>query len=220
MNTERNQYIAKYFEFGNMGLGLIDEDTGLELFNGNEKKIYELIHHNLIGLLQTLEMINGKSYINWINIVPLNLSNYKNSSIYRATKDRIELYENNNLNNDILIKNKIDYAGLWFGDFYNVIRNRFYEQAKKIKWLLFPYEFNSTKIYLINGLNKMLDLDSILNNTIYDENKFKKLLEILVNRLKNNKSYYDMINIDFEICKYTLIYFLVIIIKYKLMIQF
>ena len=82
-----------------MGIGLIKpvqilELSGsqnlLELYDNknDEKLIYTIIHHNFIGLLQTLEMINGKTYINWVNISPINLSEYFTSTIFKRTIDR------------------------------------------------------------------------------------------------------------------------------------
>jgi hypothetical protein len=87
VDIERNKdTLDKYFKYGNIGLSLINTNSNkdshlLDLFINNEKLIYKLINHNLIGLLKTLEMMNGKYYINWINISPFNLDNYINSDI-------------------------------------------------------------------------------------------------------------------------------------------
>ena len=32
---------------------------------------------------------------------------------------------------------KLDNYGIWFGDYYNVIRNGYYESIKKIKWVIY-----------------------------------------------------------------------------------
>jgi hypothetical protein len=97
--VRHTNFIAPDVEYGNMGIGLIKpntilkftkQDKLLNLYVDNEKLIYKVIHHNFIGLLQTLEITNGKTYINWVNISPLNLSNYRESGIYKATKDKIE----------------------------------------------------------------------------------------------------------------------------------
>jgi hypothetical protein len=70
LNFEREKIKSTYFEYGNMGIGLIkpieiieytNQKNLLQLYNkNNDKLIYDIIHHNFIGLLQTLEIINGK----------------------------------------------------------------------------------------------------------------------------------------------------------------
>ena len=66
-----------------MGIGLLNSrnENLLDLFPNNNKLIYDIIDHNFVGLIKTLEIINGKFYINWVNIVPLNTENYNESKI-------------------------------------------------------------------------------------------------------------------------------------------
>lgn len=213
----REDILSSHFEYGNMGIGLMpnanSSDTILDLFYQNEKLIYLIIYHNFMGLIQTLEMMNGKSYVNWINIVPLNLQNYVESDIFKST----------NVPNDLAtLKLRIEqsfnltnYNGLSYGDFYNVLRIKYYEEAKKIKWLFFPYEFGSSKIYLINGLNQMLNLSKLINepNILWDllepfeQIYFINKLKDLYNGLQSGNSKTGNLDVDFEIVKYLIIYF-------------
>ena len=224
LDMERFDILKSHFEFGNMGLGLIKNNSGnslLDLYIDNTKLIYKLMYHNLFGLLQTLEIINGKSYINWVNIIPLNLNNYYESKIVQETINKFDdfflILINKNNPEKLLSQNLINYNGIWFGDFYNIIRNKFYEHAKPIKWLIFPYEISDTnKIYLINGLNKFFDLENIINTTFNDYNDldnhsqflFNKSFNELIINLKQNNTLVGLIKIDFEIIKYLLIYFI------------
>ncbi len=210
------------FKYGNMGIGLIpdnDPNHNLNLFDSNgEKLIYKIIYHNFIGLLQTLEIMNGKYYVNWVNIVPFNLSNYNTATLYLTTN---ETYDRIKLNPVDIISisqiNQIPYKGLWLGDIYNVIRNKFYEEGKKIKWLFFPYEISVTnRLYLINGLNKMFDLDTLINITyenfddinINDQIEFKKIFVSLIKGFKTDTryNYTGSLDVDFDVIKYFLIY--------------
>lgn len=199
INTlERETILSTHFEFGPMGIGMINSnnDNLLDLYENNEKTIYKVIFHNFIGLLQTLEIMNGKFYINWINIVPLNTNNYKESHLYMKTIERINLINNNPIEM-ILNTNLTSYYGLWFGDLYNVMRIKLYEEAKPIKWLIFPYtDKDNNNIYLIQGLNKMFNLDKILEKSDSDISELKKNLEIKVENLSE---------IYIEILKYFLI---------------
>jgi hypothetical protein len=214
--------IKNKFKYGNMALGLMNKSENsssiLDLYN-NEKLIYKIIHNNFSGVLQTLEIMNGKLYINWINISPLNLSNYITSDIFISTyqamedfiksADDIQDEEARKIQDNYLI----NYNGLWFGDIYNIFRNRYYEDARKIKWLLFPYESGGIQIYLIQGLNKMLDINKIINNKYnsyddisdIDKQYFIEKLNNIINNLLFGKSIYT-IKIDIEILTYTLVY--------------
>jgi len=230
LDLEREQIKSTHFEYGNMGIGLIKTDTILKYTNqdyllklyddnnDDEKLIYKIIHHNFIGLLQTLEITNGKTYINWVNISPLNLDNYKQSKIYEKTIKRMEeikLITNSSILLDSLSDNLINYSGLWFGDIYNILRTRYYEEAKKIKWLFFAYEPSEfIQIYLIQGLNKMFDVNKIINNkynsyddiTQIDKTYFNNKVNNVIVTLLNNNNITGDIKLDYEILKYTLIY--------------
>ena len=213
------------FKYSNLAIGLLkksDNNSLLDLYDiNNNKLIYKIIINNFLGLLQTLNILNGKLYLNWINIVPFNLNNYNKSTIYLQTEEKINkiklIINTNNTNKttiDNIIYNRINlnielnykfeeiYNGLWLGDIYNILRNRYYEQFTNIKWLIYPYEYNNNKIYLIQGLNKLIDLKPFLNKTKFNEN-FQ--LDNLINNLKNNISVLDNIEIDFYILKYLLI---------------
>ena len=238
-----DEEVKNKFKYGNMAIGLLQKFTTqsfiLNLYNNNEKLIHTIIHNNFSGLLQTLDIMNGKLYINWININPLNLPNYKASQLFKQTKralrnfsTKIDIIQKTKIPNPNKIikelenENLTEYSGLWFGDIYNVFRNKYYEDAKKIKWLLFPYEIilpkkiNNTSppekitTYLIQGLNKMLDINKIINNKYNsyedipetDKDYFINKLNNLIENLLFDKSIIDNIKIDIEILKYTLLY--------------
>lgn len=217
INKPRDTIINKYFKFGNMGIGLLNMNNKnlLSLYDENtqEKLIYKIMYHNLLSLLYTLEIMNGKYYINWINIVPINISNYNTSNLYIKTLEYINV-NNNRLTYSNITKNSnlLYYSGLWIGDIYNILRIKFYEEIKNIKWLIFPYEISETnKIYLINGLNKMINLEYILNNNNllpnYVDIFYNEMKSIIFN-LENMNSILGNFKVDIEIVKYFLIYLL------------
>jgi hypothetical protein len=204
LKYKRKDILSSHFKYGNMSLTLLDKENEnlLDMYNENNKIIYHIIHQNLLGLLSTLEIMNGKYYINWINIVPLNLNNYKSSDLYINTIAKINSGKKN------LYKftgNMLFYNGLWLGDIYNVLRIRFYDNIIKIKWLIFPYESDDGKYYLIQELDNILDLNNILklnyndyiNLPSYEQNKFYDKINDITNKYINNS----------EIIKYCLLYF-------------
>ena len=192
----KEEILSSHFEFGNMGLGLIPDNGALNLFENNEKLIYKLIFHNFLGTLQTLEIMNGKYYVNWINVVPLNLNNYMDSYIFKQT----------NLNT---INTMTNYAGLWHGDFYNIMRNKYYEDAIPIRWLIFPYEYTNittgvkNQIYLIQGLERLFNINTI--NTINIGDFRERIIEIYT-KLIISESILGFIDVDFIVLKYLLVH--------------
>jgi len=221
LNEIRENALRTHFEFGNMGISLIQNNVKqeqkepiLDLFPNGVKLIYRVMYDNFFGLLQTLEIINGKSYVNWVNIVPLNLINYNESDIYKATKESLVEDLRNQFSANTISKKIYNYSGLWYGDIYNVFRVRYYEEAKKIKWLIFPYETNEKQLYLINCLDSMFNLTGIINNNftsyddIEDNDKYEfenNINTVFVNLVIRN-SMFGLNTIDFEVIKYLLIY--------------
>jgi hypothetical protein len=210
LELNQSDILPTHFKYGNMGIGLLPNapknNILLDLYPNNEKLIYKVIQDNFYGLLQTINIINGKSYINWINIQPLNLNNYQQSYIFKATEKYLDLGFDNIVKSIYSID--FDYQGLWLGDFYNVFRIKYYEEAKKVKWLFFPYERSPTDCkYLINILHEMFDLEKIINHESdnYDDiDEFDK-----INFIKNAGNILYKLNdeINLEVIKYTLIWF-------------
>ena len=176
---DKNTAIKEYFKYSTMGVGLLLEDGKLE-----EDLIYKIIFNKFLSLLNTLSIINGKMYINWINICPLTLETYKNSYIFKETQKNL----NNAVTNYFNGVYNLNYNGLYIGEFYNVYRNIFYENIKKIKWIIFPYTINNSKLYLLQHINNYLNVDLILQYTTIDELPYDKQYDF-INKIKNLKIY-------------------------------
>ncbi len=196
-NVDRDKMIEKYFKNSNIGISLLDDKT---TYN-----IYDIIHNNFLAILQTVEMINGKHYINWLNMSPLNLDNYDKSVLYLETEKKY-----NNLKLDELDKPMLYYKGLWVGDIYNVIRNRLYRDIKPVKWLIFQYSKNNEIYenknkdkYLIEILNEILDINSVISSNKY----YYLLSEDIKNSFVKNTDY-NFEKEKLESIKYFIIYFI------------
>jgi hypothetical protein len=195
---DKTDALKEYFKYSTIGLGLVDKDKKINLEIDGEKTIYKIIYNKLISLLNTLSIINGKLYINWINITPLTLENYKDSKIYKEThhpKNGEQLTHEklyNTIDNYLNSRYGVyDYNGLYIGEFYNVYRNIYYEDIKKVKWIIFPYTINKKKVYLIQYLQNIINVNLILENKNLDELsyenkiKFEKNLRHTDNSVEN-----------------------------------
>lgn len=184
----------------NFSIGLMNknEDTILNLYEYDEKLIYTIIHHNFVSMIETIKITNGKLYVNWINIIPL--TDYKISKFYKYSN--IEIVDLKNTiasNNDIKIREIFrDNKYLWFGDYYNVMRNGYYESIKKYKWILYNKKINDKRYYYIQYLALLFNLDLIFKYDSFDnlddsnQNKFKNNLISYIDLLfSNNKIKFD-----------------------------
>lgn len=174
LEENRNDVLKTDFKFSNMAIGLLNSDNVnnlLELFEkDNEMKlIYKIIHHNYLGILKTLEIMNGKYYINWINIIPL--EDFSTSELYLKTIEGL-----NKFKNVLVTKNKTlinsffnDYYGLWFGDIYNVIKIKLYEEVKQIKFLFFNFRGNNQNYYLIKYLGETFNFDMFFKYESFED---------------------------------------------------
>ena len=115
----------------------------------------------------------------------------------------------------------INYKGLYLGDYYNTFRIDIYQNMKN-NVILFNIEFSNDGIYMIQHLDKILDLSNILNKESYDQlkdsekNLFQNNFKNLINNLKNNlitnkiKNCPAKDNYEFEvnICKNLIAFFI------------
>jgi hypothetical protein len=177
---ERVNMLNSHFKYTNIGIGLIDVENKLELKDATYKKlIYKIMYHNFIGLNETLSIINGKLYVNWLNIYPLTENNYKESNIYKNTMNNINTVVDN-LNQDNYDE-LYEYNGLYIGEFYNIFRNIYYESIKKTKWLIFIIQGK----YIIQYLNDMFNFNLLFKYNSFDDLNVNDK-EIFISTLKNN----------------------------------
>jgi hypothetical protein len=199
LTIKRSEMLKNLFPFSNFSLGLMDNNNNdlLNLYENNEKLIYHNLHHNFVSILETLYIMNGKLYVNWINITPISHLEYKKSKIYLKTRSKLDLwlssYSNDN-KHDNFLKN---YKGLYLGDYYNVFRNCYYKSIKKIKWVLYNKKIKNKNIkndgiYMIQYIDKLINLTPVYKYDFYEdlnsnekylfENKFKSFMLNLSNK--------------------------------------
>lgn len=105
-------------------------------------------------LIKTLLQSSHKLYVNWIDIRPITLTVFENTSVYKNTNEIILNKKikdiDDNLNN--LAYNDIDKTdakylnSIHIRDIYNVLRNFYYEEIKMIKLLIFDLYSSSQNV--------------------------------------------------------------------------
>jgi hypothetical protein len=201
---DKNTALKKYFKYSTIGLGLVDISGNINLKIDDEKTIYKIIYTKLSCIINTLSIINGKMYINWINITPITLEINKKTGIHKYKESKIYLETKNKINDEYLYHSRIDhlnYNGLYIGEFYNVYRNIYYENIKKIKWTIFTYTVKNKKTYLIQYLHNYLNLNLILEHKNIDVIDISIKLN-MINKIRN----YNFDNVEYEIWKNFIIF--------------
>ena len=178
-------------------------------FNLNPDVKYEYeynmmdVYNNYIASHYTIKKCAHHLYCNWDQIIPLTLSNYSNSYIY---KDTIETIKNQKIPDNTSLK------GLDISDYYHSFMNDMYLDVLPYKWLM--YEKYNTDIgkdvmYLEDIINYFnIDNEHIFNRTAseeyldYKKNKFISKWDGFVNADQSDIVYNILLHFDLKSQEY------------------
>ena len=150
---------------------------------------------NFVNLIvPSIMKMSNKLYVNWINVQPIPLLEYRKTQYYLET---IELYKNQNYVDDVelFINSNGSYNykfknRLYIGDIYNVIRNFIFERIKIHKIMIFYYVKNNKLVSYYETLSDYFNLEKNNIFTKYidfrlmpyeDQNNFKQFCRYLRN---------------------------------------
>ena len=147
----------------------------------HELKVNE-IAMNYLTLITTIYRVGSKLFVNWLNIIPLTLSNYKNSYLY---KNSIKLVESNSKLPFTHGKKDINFSFFVYPDSVNE------NNIKNISVNIdnFGSDDNIKQIYI-----KLID-DTIVGNNIYNIDDISKNKGIVIGDIINTLMfdlYYDV----------------------------
>ncbi len=229
-DVESNNYVISNLQFSRFipkESGQIKEYIDYVKSNNivNETELFYEYKYSLIDLetsfklvLSTIDQIASRLYVNWINIIPLTLKDYKESDKYKQSMEWDEqagkfmcksLVDSNqrypfdfwNLDLDSELRS---YGGVTAGDVFNTICVFLFGEIYKsgVKWLLYEKEINllssssRPKMYL-EMLDEIVPIDYLCTSTMYEiiESKEKKLIEqswikTINDVLNSQESYY------------------------------
>lgn len=187
LNKELPKYIYSNIQYNRCSVNPIEE------IQFSDKHLYD----NYYLLLDTIQTVSNKLYVNWLDIRPIDLDTYESTVIYKETLGRIA----NSTLPDIDFSNiqYIDYLyrGLYIGDIYNCLYNDYYHDIKNIKWLIYDINVDGyiyPLVFIIDIIFKATT-DAYKNKewTELDENTqetFKKIWNKMI-ELKNASELYD-----------------------------
>jgi hypothetical protein len=136
------------------------------IYNFGEKDLE--VNYNL--LIDTLNVISNKLYVNWLNCLPYTLTNYKKSLLWK------ESYKFNEQTNKIdfgevsNIRNNVDYYGIHIYDIYNCCNQFLFQHMLPIKWLLYEKLLSDNKkpVMYIEVINEFFYLELLLSKKYWE----------------------------------------------------
>jgi hypothetical protein len=204
-NIDITNHQPKYI-FSNLQYNLCNRNPITE-----RKLKLDFLENNYFLLKSTLYEISNKMYVNWTNVIPMNINDFNQTKIYIETK---KYFNQNQINEWDYMTSSIPNQHLQVGIIYETIINQLYLQIVPIKWLLYDYDLTNKNIIdlskqissgNIQSLIKILypddKKDTIINlekcwngilwNNLSDEDKNNFNIEW--NNFKNNKNYFEII---------------------------
>ena len=148
-------------------------------------------------LLSSICTMENKLCINWVDVLPVKMNQYKNTQLYHDTYDKLNMEEKE----IYLVNSYIDVnPGLSFSDIYNVLSNHMFHEIKNIKWIIYDAIINSnaSSITYIEYIETIINIEQIWkkitwaqltnherNIFILEWKKFLDSVDILENTILN-----------------------------------
>jgi len=185
-DKELDKVVAPNYVFTNVQFGRINREEIKEI-EFNE----EFINQNTQLFLLSIQESAHKLYVNWMDILPISLSEYYKTELFDNTTDLIKNNKLKQINptddNETKMENLEYFHSIQLGDIYNVTRNFLYEEIK------------STKIFIYD----LIDIkNNILVSGIYFfDNLFKNSFKEALNNmcwLKLEQKLRDSFELDLE----------------------
>lgn len=141
--------------------------------NVETKFDYEFLEHNFKLLKESIKTMRNRLYVNWINILPISMANYKETDMFKVTKKQFEdgnliywdPYQDSSLEE---YKEGLQNRGLDISEVYDTIVNHFYYSIKNIKWTIYSTitSDNNTDdiIPTVQVVYELFNLKKCLNN--------------------------------------------------------
>jgi hypothetical protein len=150
---------GKYFYTNVQYSRCIRYQKGQEIATVERPYIRAYLEQNLDLLIQSILMCSNKLYVNWIDVLPMTMNEYPQSTLYNATTKKV-------LTQTPLTSIFQDLTpGLPISTIYNCISNHLFHEIKNIKWLIYDVPTNNGPIpeYLV--LRQMINLSTIDSGT-------------------------------------------------------
>lgn len=159
------------------------------------------VEQNYILLKETIIRIANKLFVNWSDILPIPLNNYKNTKLYKETK---LLHENKKFANIEYINindTKSHVYCLYIGHIYDILRNALYNHVVNHRWLLYETKIRGDIVTMFTLLNDVFEFNLKVTDweNVEHENKqnFMRIYNKLLKSCVDNSDFSEN-NIMFD----------------------
>lgn len=166
---------------------------------------HEHLEHNFKLMKESIKTMRNRLYINWINILPVSIENYKETYMFKITDKQFkeknliywDPYQDSNTDE---YKKGLQNIGLDVSEVYDTIVNHLYYSIKNIKWTLFSIKNDENVIPIIQILNNLFNLKKCIlgitwsqlndNERSEFESNWKQFCQAFINQI-NYEALYD-----------------------------
>lgn len=191
--TEYSKFVASKNrgEIENVEVNDLDKNNRIIIYERPFKKEYFLDHLEL--LMMSIEMCSNKLYINWMDVIPIRMSDYKNTGLYEDTIKKImpHLKKTANVDGTMRFSDRSDLGaqfssaprapaclinlhidptpGLSYQDIYNVASNHIFLEIKNHKWLIYDIIIHKEPISYLTHIESIIDLQNIWDGSMWSQ---------------------------------------------------
>lgn len=129
------------------------------------------VNYNL--LIDTLNVISNKLYVNWLNCLPYTLTNYKKSLLWKKSykfNEKTNKIDFGDFGDISKIRNNFDYYGIHIYDIYNCCNQFLFQHMLPIKWLLYEklLPYNEKPVMYIEEISEFFNLELLLSKKYWE----------------------------------------------------
>lgn len=132
--------------------------------------ILEYLYDHTRMLAHSISALANKLYINWLDVIPLTINNYKETQIYRQTLKKIYKKTGDPIT-AVFVDHYTDLTpGLGYDDIYNVAMNHLYQEIADMKWMIYDVviEGRVPRQY-VDYLDDIIDTEPIWKGIAWSE---------------------------------------------------
>jgi HrpA-like RNA helicase len=141
-----------------------------------------ILDQNYFLLSQTIAKVFRHMYVNWIDILPVGLDEYKKTKLYNNTKITVQgliVEEGKTVSNGKILppiisgpdekydpRLKSIGSGLHADEIYETVVNHLYHNMKRYKWMIYDVrnELNDMILPMVYVISQLLPIDNIIKN--------------------------------------------------------
>jgi hypothetical protein len=156
--------------------------------NNIEEKHFHMDHltHNTRLLINSIQEISHKMYVNWIDIIPISNYDFHESELYKSTKLMIDTHDITSNNDNYGIQR----SELHVSAIYNTLSKYLFDDIKDIKWLMYDAEDTLDKTYILT-INALFNIQ----DTIIQGSDWSNLTDVQISNF-NVKWNNIILNVD------------------------